>query len=491
MNIRAVAILFSMIGIVACVITTVLAADSSRPNILVIVGDDMGYADIGLHDCDDIPTPHLDELAAGGIHCTNGYVSGPYCSPTRAGLLTGRYQTRFGHEFNPGGGKKKKAKLPARGDESSAGEDAGLPLSETTFADRFKAAGYATGLVGKWHLGSAKKFQPQQRGFDEFFGFLGGAHSYWPGKAAPIYRNGQPVDDKDYLTDAFAREAVAFIDRHSDEPFFLYLAFNAVHTPMHANDARLEKFKTIKDQKRRTYAAMMSAMDDAIGSVLAKLRESKLEEKTLVFFISDNGGPTMPTTATNASNNSPLRGSKRTTLEGGVRVPFIAKWPGRIPTGAVYEHPVIQLDILPTALAAAEIETPVDVKFEGVDLLPYFNGDSDSPPHDALYWRFGQQMAIRQGDWKLVRYDPVVDGAKGRATEAKLYNLAADIGENRNLIDDEPERAKSLQAAWDKWNDSNVSPLWGDGRGGRKKDKSKQARSDRARRSASRISTGE
>ena len=210
-----------------------------------------------------------------------------------------------------------------------------------------------------------------------------------------------------------------------------------------------------------------------------------------MFFISDNGGPTMPTTATNASNNSPLRGSKRTTLEGGVRVPFIAKWPGRIPAGVLYEHPVIQLDILPTALAAAEIETPVDVKLEGVDLLPYLNGDSNSPPHDALYWRFGQQMAIRQGDWKLVRYDPVVDGANGRATEAKLYNLAADIGEIKNLIDEQPEQAKSLQAAWNKWNDSNVSPLWGDGRGGRKKDKSKQARSDRARRSASRISTGE
>jgi arylsulfatase A-like enzyme len=442
----------------------------------------MGYADIGVHGCADIPTPNLDALAAAGVRCTSGYVSGPYCSPTRAGLMTGRYQTRFGHEFNPGNAQQRRQRAQANPDSldqpqteaqqsrrAGRGRNAiGLPVSETTIADRLKEAGYATGLVGKWHLGGANRFRPQRRGFDEFFGFHGGAHPYFPEERAQIFRGTERVDEKDYLTDALAREAVAFIDRHRDEPFFLYLAFNAVHTPMHATDERLEKFKSISDERRRTYAAMMSAMDDAIGAVVTKLRDSQLEENTLVFFISDNGGPTMPGTAGNASRNEPLRGSKRTTLEGGIRVPFFVKWPGHILAGKVYGHPVIQLDILPTALAAAQVETAPDADIDGVNLLPYLNGENTDPPHDALYWRFGQQMAIRQGDWKLVRYDPRVDGMTGRATESKLYNLAADVGETNDLIDDEPERAQALQVAWDEWNQSNVRPLWRDGRAQRR-----------------------
>ncbi len=462
--------------------STLEAAQASRPNIVVIVGDDMGYGDIGVHGCTDIPTPNIDALANAGVRCTNGYVSGPYCSPTRAGLLTGRYQTRFGHEFNPGNNQRRQRAQQAAQAEQGAQEQPteqaerprgggsrrarfGLPLSETTIADRLKAAGYATGLVGKWHLGGGNRFHPQQRGFDEFFGFVGGAHPYFPGQGPAILRGNEDVEEKEYLTDAFAREAIAFIDRHREEPFFLYLAFNAVHTPMHATDERLEKFKSIGDERRRTYAAMMSAMDDAIGAVLGKLRDVQLEENTIVIFVSDNGGPTMPGTSGNASINKPLRGSKRTTLEGGVRVPFFVKWPGRLPAGKVYDQPVIQIDILPTALAAAQSEIPSDANIEGVNLLPYLSGENAEPPHDALYWRFGQQMAIRQGDWKLVRYDPQVDGMTGRATESKLYNLAADIGESNDLMDEEPERAAALQAAWDEWNTSNVLPLWRDGHG--------------------------
>ena len=339
-----------------------------------------------------------------------------------------------------------------------------MPTSETTIADRLKAAGYKTGLVGKWHLGNAEQFHPQRRGFDEFYGFLGGAHSYFPGQGVPILRGNTPVDEQEYLTDAIGREAVAFIDRYRSEPFFLYVAFNAVHTPMHADDARLAKFASIEDEQRRTYAAMMSAMDDAIGRVRDKLRDTGLEENTLVFFISDNGGPTMIGTTRNASSNAPLRGSKRTTLEGGVRVPFFVSWPGHVPAGTVYDEPVIQLDIVTTALAAAGVDVPADAKLEGVELLPYLNGERDAPPHEALYWRFGEQMAIRQGDWKLVRYDPRVDDQRGLATEPKLYNLASDIGETKNMLEDEPERAAALQAAWDKWNESNVPPKWGGGR---------------------------
>jgi arylsulfatase A-like enzyme len=435
----------------------VVSADR-KPNILIIVGDDMGYADVGVHGCKDIPTPHLDALAAAGTRCTNGYVTGTYCSPTRAGLLTGRYQTRFGHEFNPGGGG-----------------GAGLPVTETTIANRLKAAGYVTGLVGKWHLGTAPQFHPQKRGFDEFFGFLSGAHSYFPGSRPTILRGAEPAEEKEYLTDAFGREGVAFAERHADKPFFLYLSFNAVHTPMHATDARLAKFKNISVPSRRTYAAMMSAMDEAIGNVLDALRAKKLDENTLVFFISDNGGPTMAGTTINASRNDPLRGSKRTTLEGGIRVPFFVRWPGHVPAGKTYDEPVIQLDILPTALAAAGVAVGDDARLEGVDLVPYLAGKNTAAPHDALYWRWGRQMAIRRGDWKLVRYDPAADGKTGRITEPKLYNLNDDIGETLNLIGAEPDKAKELQASWDKWNELNIAPLWGGG-GGTRQGGARQAR---------------
>lgn len=426
------------------------ADKARRPNVVILLADDLGYADVGFQGCKDIPTPHLDGLAKSGIRCTNGYVSGPYCSPTRAGLMTGRYQTRFGHEFNPGG----------------KGADLGLPLSETTIADRFQAHGYATGWVGKWHLGEAAKFHAQKRGFKESFGFLGGAHAYFPEKGAPIFRGTDAVPEKEYLTDAFAREAVAFIDRNKSQPFFLYLAFNAVHTPMQATEERLKKFPSIADKTRRTYAAMTLAMDEAIGQVLDKLRAEKLEEDTLIFFFSDNGGPTMPGTTINGSSNAPLRGSKRTTLEGGIRVPFVVAWKGKLPSGKTYAQPIIQLDVLPTALAAAGVEAQADWKLDGVNLLPYLESKNTAAPHDILYWRFGGQLAIRQGDWKLVAYDPAADGnakKKGGATPLKLYHLAQDIGEANDLAAKHPDKFKDLEGAWQKWNAQLVKPLWGAG----------------------------
>jgi arylsulfatase A-like enzyme len=422
-------------------------AASPRPNILFIVGDDMGYADVGFQGCKDIPTPNLDALAASGVRFTNGYVSGPYCSPTRAGLLTGRYQTRFGHEFNPGGAAH------------------GLPLTERTIADRLRAAGYVTGLVGKWHLGAQPRFHPQKRGFDEFYGFLGGAHDYF--KSAGILRGTEPVTELDYTTDAFGREAVAFIERHKGEPWFLYLAFNAVHTPMQATDQRRAMFASEADEKRRTYDAMMLAMDEAIGRVRKKLTETGLEQNTLVCFISDNGGPTMPSTSINASRNDPLRGSKRTTLEGGIRVPFVVSWPGRLKPG-VSARPAIQLDLTTTALAAAGVQVAPEWKLDGVNLLPFLAGEKTGAPHDALYWRFGRQMAVRVGDYKLVRYDSNADtltGARNQpVTAAKLYNLATDIRETKDLAAAMPEKEKELQSEWDAWNTANVRPLWGGGR---------------------------
>jgi arylsulfatase A-like enzyme len=419
------------------------AAAAEKPNVVVIVGDDMGYADLGVHGGQDIPTPHLDALAKSGVRFTSGYVSGPYCSPTRAGLLTGRYQTRFGHEFNPG-----------------AAANQGLPLTETTLADRLKAAGYRTALVGKWHLGGGGR-HPQKRGFDEFFGFLGGAHDYF--NPAGVLRGTEPAGDESYLTDALAREAVAFIDRSKGKPFFLYLAFNAVHTPMQADEDRLKKFAAIPDRQRRTYAAMMSAMDDAVGRVIAKLKDEKLTGNTLVAFLSDNGGPTMRGTTINGSSNAPLRGSKRTTLDGGVRVPFFVSWPGTLPAGVTDDRLVIQLDLFPTALAAAGVEVKPGWKVEGVDLLPYLTGKEKGPPHEALFWRFGSQTAVRKGDWKLVRYDLATEGGAGTSA-AKLYDLKADIGEATDLAARHPEKVKELQAAWDEWDKGNVPPLWGGGK---------------------------
>jgi arylsulfatase A-like enzyme len=411
----------------------------ARPNILVIVGDDMGYADIGLHGCKDIPTPHIDSLAKNGVRCTDGYVSGPYCSPTRAGLMTGRYQQRFGHEFNPG---------PA------PMGDIGLPLTEVTLADRLKAAGYKTGMVGKWHLGDAEKFHPINRGFQEYYGFLGGARSFFPITAnmppvgGRMYRNLDVVPENEpYTTDTFAREANSFIDRHVKDEWFLYLPFNAVHTPMHATDKYLARFKNVEPAGRRTYCAMMSAMDDAIGAVLRKLDETKLTDNTLIFFVSDNGGPPV-----NSSSNGVLRGNKAQTWEGGIRVPYLVQWKGRLPAGKIYDQPVIQLDFHPTALAAAGVDAK-DAKFDGVNLLPHLEGKITAPPHDTLYWRFGDQMAIRHGNLKLVQ---------GRGADKRmLFDLAVDIGEQKDLTAERPEVVQELTRKYDEWNKTLEQPRWG------------------------------
>ncbi len=430
----------------------IFAADTPRrPNILVIVADDLGYGDLGFQGGADIPTPHINSIAGNGARFTNGYVSGPYCSPTRAGLLTGRYQQRFGHEFNPGG----------EGAAAAGRGEIGLPLSETTIANRFKDAGYTTGLVGKWHLGASPKFHPQKRGFDEYFGFLGGSNTYFNKETTTILRGTEKQSEPTYLTDAFGREAVSFIDRHQTKPFFLYLAFNAVHTPLEADEERLEKFAAINENQRKTYAAMLSAMDDAVGNVLKKLRQSQLEENTLIFFISDNGGPTMRGTTINGSINTPLRGSKRTTLEGGVRVPFAIQWKGHIAPGTVFNRPVIQLDIQPTALAAAGVEIRPEWKFDGVNLLPFITGQASGVPHETLFWRLGEQNAIRHGDWKLVQYDLNVEGGPTKeVSQKKLYHLAKDISESRDLAAEYPDKVKELETIYQKWNSELVKPLW-------------------------------
>lgn len=427
------------IATVLCwVLSSVLHAQTTRPGIVLIVADDLGYADIGVQGfAPDVKTPNIDSIARNGVRFTNGYVSCPVCSPSRAGMLTGRYQERFGYEANP---------IAAFDDRF------GLPHDQVTLADVLRRAGYATGAIGKWHEGNIPEYRPLLRGFDEYFGFLGGLHGYM-GKSIEqqgwncIRRGDEPVDEREYLTDALSREAVSFVDRHRAQPFFLYLAYNAPHSPLQAPPKYLDRFRDVSDKKRQTMLAMLSAVDDGVGKILGKLRETGLEESTLVIFISDNGGPTNE----NASRNTPLRGFKGQVWEGGIRVPWMMQWKGRISAGRVLDQPVISLDLFPTALAIAGAQPPAGVKLDGVNLLPLVEGKTESRPHETLYWRFQPQWAIRDGDYKLMH---TRDGL------TRLFDLSKDPSEQNDLTSTAPEIAGKLQAKFDAWNAELKEPLW-------------------------------
>lgn len=424
--------------------TPLHAADSppqSKPNILVILADDLGYADVGFNGGKDIPTPNLDRLAKQAVRCTNGYVTHPFCSPTRAALLTGRYQQRFGHENNP-------AWLP----ESTV---AGLPLSQTTLPDVVKTAGYVTGCVGKWHLGAHLQFHPNRRGFDEYFGLLGGGHVYLPNVKGgveytiPMNRNGQDEPLAGYLTEVLGHEASAFVKRHQGKPWFLYLAFNAPHTPLQVTDKQLDRVKHIADETRRNYAGLVVGLDDAVGEVLTTLRESGQADNTLVWFFSDNGGPISVT----HSDNSPLRGAKGQVFEGGMRVPFLVSWPGRLPTGKDYPQPVISLDVFATAVAISGAKVPSGHDLEGTNIIPHLTGEQKSAPHERLFWRTagGAKYAVREGDWKLVGEE---------SDKSQLFNLAMDIGESKDLATAQPDVVARLESAYAAWNRRNIAPLF-------------------------------
>ncbi len=416
------------------------AAAAAKPNILLIVSDDQGYADTGFQGAKDLATPHLDRLAAGGVRFTNGYVTHPYCSPTRAGLLTGRYQQRFGHERNPF--------------YNPTDRREGLPLTETLLPARLQPAGYVTGWVGKWHLGAAPEFAPQRRGFAETYGFIGGGHRFreWTVNAAvedtvPIERNGAAVEIPEHLTPAFGREAAAFVRRHRSEPWFLYLAFNAPHNPSEPTPERLARFAAIQDPMRQKYAAQISLMDDAIGETLTALRETGQAQRTLVFFFSDNGGPV----GINGSSNAPLRGAKGSVYEGGVRVPFVVSWPERLPAGRTDERPVSSLDVFATALGVAGVAMPADRRYDGVNLIPYLTGENNGVPHERLFWRNSALLAVREGDWKLVR---------GAGATDELYDLKSDVVETKNLAAAQPAIAARLAAALEAWNKELVEPAF-------------------------------
>ena len=446
----------------AAVALTALAATAAdkKPNVIIFLSDDVGYGEYGFQGNKEIPTPNIDSIAKGGVRFTQGYVSGPYCSPTRAGLMTGRYQTRFGHEFNEGGA-------------AGTANGFGLPLTETTIANRMHELGYATCAIGKWHLGGSAEHLPMKRGFDEFFGTVANTSFFNPPRFVDSRKSNEVhavTDDKFYTTDAYGERAVDWIERHKDKPYFLYVPFNAQHAPLQATEKYLTRFPSIADEKRHTFAAMMSAMDDAVGRVLTKVRELGQEENTLIFFFSDNGGPTAQTT----SGNGPLRGFKATTWEGGVRIPFCAQWKGKIPAGTTYENPIIQLDILPTAIVAAGAQVDPAWKLDGVNLMPYLTGQNKSKPHESLYWRFGEQWAIRHGDWKLVVGNEAGSPAS-KTKPAELINLAADIGESKNLSAAESRKVEELQKLYASWNAEQKDPLWKPVPGAKKKNKAAKA----------------
>ena len=415
------------------------SADDSRPNIVLIVVDDLGYADLGCTGCVDFDTPHLDHLAASGVNFTCGYVTHPYCSPSRAGILTGRYQQRFGHENNP----------PHAPDNDAIG----LSTEETLLPKLLSNAGYSTAAVGKWHLGDADPFLPTSRGFDDFFGFSSGHLSYY-GTSKP---NGETMmrgniafqGKSSYLTDDFTEEAIEFIKRERNQPFFLFLSYNAVHSPDQAPRKYLDRAKHIEDPFRAVYAAMTIGLDDGIGRVVETLEELGVRKNTLVIFINDNGGRI-------GSDNRPYRGHKGQLYEGGIRVPFFASWPERLPKGILYDTPVSALDILPTIAAAAEANTASCKPLDGIDLLPYLSGEQTKLPSRSLFWRVsgGDGFAVRDGNWKLIQ--PAHGGSQ------LLFDLSTDHREEFNLHADEPEVVSRLMAQYLSWNNELIAPLWTD-----------------------------
>ena len=408
----------------------VTPAAGSKPNIVVIISDDQGYADISFnrHHPKEVSTPHMDALAREGVFFTQGYISGNVCSPTRAGLMTGRYQHRAGIYTAGEGGS-------------------GLPLDERIFPQFLKPGGYVCGAFGKWHLGLTAEYNPAARGFDEFYGFLGrGAHDYFKlgDPESPLYRGLDPIKDHGYLTTRLTEEAVSFIKRHKNEPFFAYLAYNAVHAPAQAPQEDIQRFDT-GDPQRDILMAMLKHLDLGVGRVVETLKAENLWDNTLLFFLTDNGG-----SKAMHANNTPLRGFKQQNYEGGIRTPFVVSWPARFRGGRTCKTPIISLDILPTALDAAGLTSPKDRPFDGRSMLPLLRGEA-KVLHENLFWSEGGgsgEWAVRSGNWKLVAI----------RDQRELYDLASDPGEENNLAARYPERVTQLTALYDGWLDRMANP---------------------------------
>ena len=424
----------------ATAITDSKTISEQKPNLIIILTDDQGYKDVGFNGSTDIKTPHIDRIANEGTRFTNGYVSYPVCGPSRAGLLTGRYQDRFGFTSNP--------------TMDPTITQNGIPTTEKNIAEVLKPAGYTSGIIGKWHMGTHPELRPNKRGFDYFYGFLSGGHQYFPEDLTlndlddvkykydwyrtRLLENEQRVDTDEYLTDELSHEAVNFIKRESDKPFFLYVAYNAPHTPLQASEKYLARYQHIKDKKRRTYAAMVSAVDDGVGHILATLKEQGIDDNTLVVFLSDNGGA-----RNNASDNGELRGHKNDLFEGGVRVPFAARWPNRIPAGVDFHQPVSSLDILATIVVQAKVDISKNKALDGTDLMPYITNEKSGSPHDILFWRHvkSNYHAVRSGTDKLVQVKQ----------NPMMFDLDKDFGESNNIAEKQIEKEGSMQKAYLQW----------------------------------------
>ncbi|WP_017446827.1 sulfatase [Gayadomonas joobiniege] len=434
-------------------------AQPERPNIVVILADDLGYSDVSFNGSKDITTPNLDKLAANGTVMTSAYAAHPFCGPSRAGLMTGRYPHRFGSQFN----------LPTN--HKSGG--LGIPTDEKFISKVLQESGYYTVAVGKWHLGETPEYHPNARGFDDYYGFTGGGHDYFPEKyqkkyqaslargmdatifdyIRPLERNGKEVRETEYVTDGLARETAAYIDKASkqDKPFFIYAAFNAPHTPMQAKDEDMAMFPNIKDKKRKVYAGMVYALDRAVGRIVDQLKASGEYENTLIVFFSDNGGKT-PTGA----SNEPLRGRKGDTLEGGYRVPMFFHWPNKIPARDNYYHVISALDLFPTFANLAGADLTGVKKLDGVDVLDaVINGENARPGQSvfAMRHRYGySDVGVRKDNFKALRF--------GSKDEWQLYDVNKDPSETKDLSGKYPVLLSQLKEEAEIWAWQHAEPKW-------------------------------
>ncbi len=428
-------------------------AASGKPNILVILMDDLGCHDTGFRGATDLRTPNINSIASSGVHFANWYSNAPVCAPARTALLTGRAPLRTGMQ-----------------------NGRNLNTSEILIPALLKPAGYATGAIGKWHLGDTPDTVPNAKGLDYYYGFHAGctdyySHRFYWGEPRHVnyhdlFRNRDEIfEDGQYIVERIADEAAGFIDSHASEPFFLYTAFNAVHYPMHAPRKYVQRFPNLEPE-RQMYAAMLSAADDGVGRILAALDRHGLRENTLIFFLGDNGATTearagLDQKPATAGSNAPYRGHKFSVFDGGMHVPGAMSWPGVIPKGQVSQEIAMTADILPTACKLAGVEPPQDRVIDGRDILSVAKGEAKSP-HEAIYWSNGKQLAIRRGDWKLVidgiTYDGTPDGHKPLTGDDALFlsDLSKDPGETTNLRHEHPEMVDELSSMVHKWHDEAV-----------------------------------
>ncbi|MGN6438905.1 MAG: sulfatase [Agriterribacter sp.] len=494
--VAALTIICSWEGFTACAQS---ANKAAQPNVIIIYADDLGWNQLSSYGNTKVQTPNIDAIGKNGVRFTQAYATAPICSPSRMGLLTGRYQQRFGGEYlvpelrptpltDPELIAKIRYDAAARKATAEKISDTaayraipkGIPLSETLIAQFFKKQGYATAAIGKWHAGESEGLKPWQRGFDYYYGTLTWGSLYASTAKPDIltrsyyfhtnlskattregsieivrgFGNGasEVVDEKEYLTDRIGEEAIGFIEKNKAKPFFLYIPFNAVHDPFQAKRSDFDRIQGVTDTTERIYLAMLLSLDEAVGKITAKLKAEGLDKNTLIFFGSDNGGASY----TGQMNNAPLRAGKLSDFEGGIRVPLLASFPGRIPAGKVYESPVSNLDIFATAVAAAGITLPSDRVYDGKNLIAYINGSVKERPHETLFWRNGYSKAVRKGDWKLY--------VNERSGKALLFYLSNDVGETKDLSAAQPEKVKELQKALKEWESQLVKPVWPSGR---------------------------